>query len=114
MPAYFEVVPTPPFDPTVLVTSCAESGADSLLLDEQALPADFFDLSSGLAGELLHRLSIYHMRMAAVVSDLAVHSSHFQAFAYEANKGELARFFSTRQEAVDWLESGGRSRSGQR
>jgi len=114
MRTYFEVKPTLPFDPTVIVTSCVESGADSLLLDEYSLPSDFFDLSSGLAGELLHRLSIYQMRMAAVVSDLTVHSSHFQAFVFEANKGEKFRFFSTRQEAINWLESEGRSRSGQR
>ena len=93
--------------PTAIVTSCIESGADALLLDEQSLPADFFDLSSGLAGELLHRLSIYQMRMAAVVSDLTVHSLHFQAFTYEANKGDQYRFFSTRQQAVRWLEAVG-------
>jgi hypothetical protein len=111
MPTYFEVKPTLPFDPTVVVITCAESGADSLLLDEDSLPEGFFDLSSGLAGELLHRLSIYHMRMAAVVSDLAVHSSHFQALVSEANKGGKFRFFSTRQEAIDWLESEGRTRN---
>lgn len=105
MRAYYEVKPTLPFDPTVIVTSCAESGADSLLLDEGSLPSDFFDLSSGLAGELLHRLSIYHLRMAAVVPDLTIHSAYFQAFVLEANKGQMFRFFPTRQEAVDWLES---------
>jgi len=105
MRAYFEVKPTLPFEPTIIVTTCAESGADSLLLDEGSLPSDFFDLSSGLAGELLHRLSIYQMRMAAVVSDLTIHSSYFQAFVLEANKGEMFRFFSTRQEAINWLES---------
>ena len=113
MRSYFEAKPTLPFDPTHIVTSCGESGADSLLLDESSLPADFFDLSSGLAGELLHRLSIYQMRMAAVVSDVTIHSSHFQAFVLEANKGEQFRLFSTRQEAIDWLESGGRWRGGQ-
>jgi len=105
MRAYYEVEPTLPFDPTVIVTNCAESDADSLLLDEGSLPSDFFDLSSGLAGELLHRLSIYHMRMAAVIPDLTRHSAYFQAFVLEANKGQMFRFFPTRQEAVDWLES---------
>jgi hypothetical protein len=111
MPTYYEVDPSRPFDPTTIVTSCGESGADSLLFGESSLPAEFFDLSSGLAGELLHRLSIYHMRLAAVIPDLTLHSSHFQAFVLEANKGEQFRFFSTRQEAIDWLEAVGRSRS---
>lgn len=105
MRTYFQVKPSLPFDPTVIVTSCGESGADSVLVGEDALPPDFFDLSSGLAGELLHRLSIYQVRMAAVVPDLSAHSSHFQAFVLEANQGDQFRFFSTRQEAINWLES---------
>jgi hypothetical protein len=113
MPTYFEPVPTVPFDPTVIVRSCGENGADSLLLDEPSLPDEFFDLSSGLAGELLHRLSICQMRMAAVVTDLASCSSHFQAFVSEAKKGEQFRFFSTRQAAIEWLEPEDRSHSDQ-
>jgi hypothetical protein len=105
MSTYFEVTPTQPFDPTTVVISCAEAGADCLLLDEKSLPAEFFDLSSGLAGELLHRLSIYYMRMAAVVSDPTLYSPHFQAFVLEANKGDQFRFFPTRGEAIAWLES---------
>jgi hypothetical protein len=105
MSTYFEVEPTHPFDPTAVVIRCAEAGADCLLLDEKSLPAEFFDLSSGLAGELLHRLSIYYMRLAAVVPDPGAHSAPFQAFVLEANKGDQFRFFPTRQEAIDWLES---------
>ncbi|TET31785.1 MAG: DUF4180 domain-containing protein [Anaerolineales bacterium] len=105
MRRYFEVEATEQFDPTTIVSSCIESGANSLLLDEIALPTDFFDLSSGLAGELLHRLSIYRMRMAVVVADPSKYSSHFQALVREANSGQEFRFFTTRQEAIQWLES---------
>jgi hypothetical protein len=105
MSRYYEVTTTLGFDPTKVVTSCAESGADTLFFGEHSLPPDFFDLSSGLAGELLHRLSIYHMRMAAVVPDLDAHSSHFQAFVAEANKGDRFRFFAAHHQAVAWLES---------
>lgn len=104
MSTYFEPTPADPFDPTGVVRSCIESGAHALLLDEAALSPNFFDLSSGAAGELLHKLSVYRMRMAAVVPDLSRHSANFQAFAREANKGNQFRFFPTRQEAVAWLE----------
>lgn len=105
MDTTFEIKPTQPFEPTAVVIECAENGADCLLFDAHSLPPAFFDLSSGLAGELLHRLSIYQMRMAAVVPDLEAHSAHFQAFAREANRGDQFRFFSTRQQAVQWIES---------
>jgi hypothetical protein len=104
MGSYFEVTASGPFDPTAIVRGCVENDAQSILLDEAALPAEFFDLSSGLAGELLHRLSIYRMRMAAVVPDPPPHSANFQAFVQEANQGNQYRFFATRREAIAWLE----------
>ena len=105
MTKFFEARATKHFDPAQIFTDCIENGAASLLLDRPALPAEFFDLSTGLAGELLHKLSVYHMRMAAVIPDLMDHSVNFQAFASEANRGKQFRFFPTRQEAIDWLES---------
>ena len=108
MSAYYEVVNAQPFDPAEIFTSCIESGAPALLLDEAALPADFFDLSSGVAGELLHKLSTYRMRMAGVVPDPTVHSPRFQEFLQESNRGQQFRFFATRHEAIDWLQSSAR------
>ncbi len=105
MAGYYDVPPGRPFEPTALVRDCVEKGSDALLCDEAVLPAAFFDLSTGLAGELLHRLSIYRLRLAAVVPVPAAHSANFQAFVAEANQGGLFRFFPTRQDAVRWLES---------
>ena len=102
---YFEAYAGDPFEPTALLTSCVESGAQSLLLDEGVIPAEFFDLSSGLAGELLHKLTLYRIRLAGVVPDPAIHSPRFQDFAREANRGTQYRFFPDRQAAIDWLDS---------
>jgi hypothetical protein len=43
--------------------------------------------------------------MAGVIPDLSAHSLHFREFVREANAGRQLRFFATRQEAIDWLES---------
>lgn len=93
------------FDPGAVAVSCIESGMRSLLIDAPAMAPEFFDLSSGVAGELLHRLSVYGVRMAAVVPDPSVHSGPFQDFLRESNRGSQFRFFPTRGEAVRWLES---------
>ncbi len=82
----------------------------ALLLDHGALPAAFFDLSTGVAGELVHKL-VNYWRMAAVVPDLAAHSQRFGEFAREANQGRQLRFCATREDAIDWL---GRHTSGAR
>jgi hypothetical protein len=87
------------------VIRCIEHGARALLLDRDALPAAFFDLSTGVAGELVQKLTNYHIRMAGVVPDLSVHSPRFREFAREANAGQQFRFFATRGAAIEWLES---------
>lgn len=108
MSTYFEYRPdsADSFDAHRIVTCCIENGRDSLLIDGDALPPQFFDLSSGAAGELLHRLSVYGMRMAGVVPDPARHSLRFQEFMREANRGRQYRFFASREEAIAWLEAG--------
>ncbi len=100
---YFEPNPTAAFDARELVVSCVESGARSLLLDANVLPSAFFDLSTGVAGELLHHLSKYQLRLAAVVPNPEAHSEPFQDFSREANRGQQFRFFENRQAALDWL-----------
>ena len=102
---FFEARAGDPFEPTALLSGCIESGAQSLLLDEAVISADFFDLSSGLAGELLHKLTTYRVRLAGVVPDPSIHSTRFQDFVREANRGSEYRFFTTRQSAIDWLDS---------
>ena len=104
---YFEFKPqyTDAFDPLAVVTNCIENGAQSLLFDHGTLPPAFFDLSSGVAGALLHRLSIYEMQMAGVVPDPSSHSPRFQEFMREANRGRQYRFFPNREEAIEWLAS---------
>lgn len=93
-------------DPSDIVTGCIESGVRAVLLDHGVAPADFFDLSSRVAGELLHGLGKYGIRLAVVVADVSVHSCAFQDFAREADRRGDCRFFHTRGEAVQWLEQG--------
>jgi PadR family transcriptional regulator AphA len=93
-------------DPVAAVIRCVEEGTAALLFDHGALPPAFFDLSTGVAGELAQKLVNYGIRMAAVVPDPARHSPRFRDFAREANRGARLRFFPTRNEAVAWLEGG--------
>jgi hypothetical protein len=91
------------FDPRAVVAGCIESQSRSVLMDAGVLPPTFFDLSSGVAGELLHRLSVYRIRMAVVAAELTSRSEHFQDFVRETNRGNQVRFFPTRDDAVEWL-----------
>lgn len=107
MVTYFEPDTGWERDPSSVVGGCLENGSQSVLLDESAIPVEFFDLGSRLAGELLHKLGTYRIRLAAVVADPSLHPRHFQEFLRETNRGTQFRFFATRQKAVEWLERGG-------
>ena len=105
MPIYLQPDPGADLRPLSLVTSCIEGDAGAILLDEGAVPGDFFDLSTGFAGELLHGLTKYGLRLAVVVSDPSRHSQPFQDFFRESNRGRQFRSFSDRASAAERLES---------
>jgi len=86
----------------VLVRSI-ESGADRILMEADALPPQFFDLSSGAAGDLVQGLANHGIRVSVVAPDLALRSQAFQAFAKEANRGRAIRFFESATAAEEWL-----------
>jgi hypothetical protein len=78
-------------------------GATGLLLTEQDLAPAFFDLKSGLAGELLQKFVNYRLRVAIVVADPAVYGERFSELVREHRSHGLVRFAPTRAEANAWL-----------
>jgi hypothetical protein len=106
MSDFFEPAGPGPVDPLGAVVACIESGTFALLLDDGALPAAFFDLRTGVAGDVVQKLVNYGVRMAAVVPALDAHSVRFREFAGEANRFAQFRFFATRAEAITWLAAG--------
>lgn len=100
MSEYYEVPRGLDADP---VRACIENGDRLMLADDGALPPAFFDLSTGMAGDIVQRLTLYEIRMAAVVPDASAHSGPFQDFAREASRGRWFRFFPDRARALAWL-----------
>jgi len=74
-----------------------------LLLDERQLSKDFFDLRTGLAGEVLQKFTNYRVRLAIVVADAAAHGPRFSELVREHRTHNAVRFFSTGQLARQWL-----------
>ena len=111
MSSYAEYTREGDFAPMDVVAACFEQSRQDLLIDRQALPAKFFDLRTGVTGELVQKLNQYGIRLACVVPDLRVQPERFQEFAREVNRGSRARFFESREDAVGWLERSERPRS---
>jgi len=78
-------------------------GAEGLLLTEDDLAQDFFDLRSGLAGELFQKFMNYRLRLAIVLPDPAAYGERFSELAYEHRSHSMIRFVRTKDEAEAWL-----------
>jgi hypothetical protein len=77
--------------------------AGGLLLDEKQLGAEFFDLRTGLAGDVLQKFTNYRARLAIVVADSAAYGSRFSELIHEHRNHAAVRFFGTEQRARQWL-----------
>lgn len=80
-----------------------EQGA--LLLDESNLCEEFFDLRSGLAGELFQKSVNYQTPLAIVISDAKKHGDRFNELVHEHRRHPFVRFFPSEPEARAWLEA---------
>ena len=80
-------------------------GARSVLVHEDNLHPDFFELRTGLAGEILQKYSNYRMRLA-IVGDFGKYTSNaLQAFIIECNRGSHIFFVADEAEGIAKLNS---------
>lgn len=75
----------------------------SLLLTEDDLAPEFFDLHSGLAGELFQKATNYQLPLALVVADPSRYGERFAELVFEYRGHPLIRLFNTRAAAEAWL-----------
>lgn len=78
-------------------------GAEGLLLTEDDLSKEFFDLRSGLAGELFQKLINYKVRAAIVLPDPEAYGERFSELAFEHKTHNMIRFARSKDEAKAWL-----------
>jgi PadR family transcriptional regulator, regulatory protein AphA len=87
----------------------SENDTNLFLLEDTNLARDFYDLTTGLAGEILQKISNYNSRLALVGSFDMVVSTRFRELMAESNKGSQVHFASSEDEAISWLMRGERS-----
>jgi len=75
-----------------------------LILDEKQLAPAFFDLRSGLAGEVLQKFTNYRARLAILVADPEAYGGRFSELIHEHRTHRLVRFFASEQLARQWLD----------
>lgn len=77
--------------------------SDKVILRHENLHESFFDLRSGLAGDILQKVSNYVLQLA-IVGDFSVYESKsLQAFICESNKSNRVVFSGSVEDALDRL-----------
>lgn len=80
-----------------------ENGTNLLLFHEGNFHPYFYDLKTGLAGEILQKFSNYQIRAAIRGRFEKVESKRFSEFIYECNRGRQLHFSDDRDKSVAWL-----------
>jgi hypothetical protein len=78
-------------------------GFDRIIIYEKNITPVFFDLKTGIAGEILQKFSNYRVQLAIVGDFTKYNSKSLNNFIYESNKGRLINFVSTLTEALGVL-----------
>ena len=74
-----------------------------LVLDEKDVCPEFFDLSTGFAGEVLKKFVIYRTRLAVIVPDPTKYGGRFSELVQDHRTHAMVRFFNSQQLARQWL-----------
>lgn len=77
----------------------------NLIIYEENILDDFFNLKTRLAGEILQKFTQYQTRISIVGDFSKYENKPLRDFIYESNKGRDCSFFSTLEEAINWINN---------
>lgn len=86
-----------------LVGNIYFQGFDAVILNEINIVANFFDLKTGIAGEILQKFSTYRIRLAIIGEFSKYQSKSLNDFIFESNKMSHIVFMKTTTEAIQEL-----------
>lgn len=100
-----EVLPQTPIisEPGDILDLMADAGynsCDILMIRRESFHPTFFDLKTGLAGEILQKFSNYRMKLAIIGDFSNIGSKSLRDFIRESNRRGVIIFVSSSDEAL--------------
>jgi hypothetical protein len=78
---------------------------NKMIIGQSSITESFFDLKTGVAGEILQKFTNYHFKIA-VVGDFTQYSTNsLKDFIFESNKGHQVFFVDRENEALERLHN---------
>ncbi|MES2381452.1 MAG: DUF4180 domain-containing protein [Bacteroidota bacterium] len=78
---------------------------DKIIIHQHNITPDFFDLKTGIAGDILQKFSNYRVRLAIVGNFTHYTSKSINDFIFESNKAGQISFVNSTEEAINKLSS---------
>ena len=89
----------------LLATAYYSDGCDRIAIKKEAITKEFFDLKTGIAGEILQKVSNFRQKLSIIGDFTEYTSKSLHDFIYESNNGGSISFVKTEQEAIDKLST---------
>lgn len=86
-----------------IIAEVSYNDSECVIMRESHFSPLFFDLKTGLAGDILQKFSNYKMRLFIIGDFSKFKSKSLQDFIRESNKYKLVNFVSSLEEAIDNL-----------
>lgn len=86
-----------------IMGECSYQGSTKIIIHKKNIIPAFFDLKSGIAGDILQKFSTYQVQLA-IVGDFSTYSSKsLNDFIFESNKHGRINFVNSTEEAKKQL-----------
>lgn len=87
-----------------MMANCGYQGANKIILHQKNFIPAFFDLKTGIAGDILQKFSNYRAQLAIVGDFTEVESKSLRDFIRESNRQGRIFFVDSMQEAREKLK----------
>lgn len=84
----------------LMVDARYSNSVESMIIYAKSLSSEFFELKSGIAGEILQKFSNYRMKLAIIGDFSEIKSKSLRDFIRESNNRKIISFVSTLNEAL--------------
>lgn len=91
-------------DGSQLLNDIYYQGFDAIIIKASQLAPDFFELKTGLAGDVLQKFSNRRVRLTIIGDFKDVESKSLRDFIFESNKGNLVKFVASVDEALNTFD----------
>ena len=87
-------------DAVDLIGNMSYQGFDKLIIHEENIISDFFELKNKIAGNILQKFSQYSMLLAIIGDFEKYESKSLNDFIFESNKGKQINFVTTVEDGL--------------